>query len=94
MSRYDRTIAAILLTAILLSMTPVARAEVPVWEYKVVIVQGVTAGGTIEKESRGVYVDIKRTEILNELAAEGWEVVTVLGGLGTDHCVYLRRKKT
>lgn len=94
MSKFARTTATFLLSVVLVSMIPLAHADGPIWEYKVVILQGVMAGGTIEKESKGVYVDIKRTEFLNDLAANGWEVVTVLGGLGTDHCVYLRRKKS
>lgn len=62
------------------------------WEYKVVILQGVTAGGSIEKDSTGVYVDTLRTSALNALAADGWEVVAVMGAVATDHAVYLRRK--
>ena len=68
-----------------------AFAENSDWEYKVVIVQGITAGGTINKLSHGVYVDTKRTKALNELANKGWSVVSVVGELGTDHMVYLKR---
>ena len=62
------------------------------WEYQVVILQGVTAGGTIEKQASGVSVDTRKTRMLNELAAEGWEVVAVIGAGVADHTVYLRRK--
>lgn len=81
-----------LLTAILVCMTRPVTAQDAVWEYKVVILQGVTAGGTIKKDASGVYVDTKRTQVLNTLAAEGWEVVAAMGSLGTDHTVYLRRR--
>ena len=62
------------------------------WEYQVVILQGVTAGGTIEKQASGVSVDTRKTRLLNELAAEGWEVIAVIGAGVADHTVYLRRK--
>ena len=63
------------------------------WEYQVVILQGVTAGGSIKKQASGVSIDTKKTEVLNELAAQGWEVVAVLGAPVADHAVYLRRKQ-
>lgn len=72
-------------------LQPALAADVA-WEYKVAILQGITAGGTIEKESSGVYIDTKRTQLLNKLAADGWEVVAVTGAIGTDHTVYLRRR--
>ncbi len=62
------------------------------WEYRVVILQGVTAGGTIKEITSGVSVDTKKTKALNELASDGWEVVAVLGTLVADHVVYLRRE--
>ena len=62
------------------------------WEYQIVILQGVTAGGAIKKLDSGVSIDTKKTEILNELASEGWEVVAVVGAPVSDHTVYLRRK--
>ena len=67
-------------------------ADYGTWEYRVVIVQGITTGGTIEKQSSGVYIDTKRTTIINELAADGWEVVSVIGLPNADHTVYLRRE--
>lgn len=76
----------------LLGSAPVAMADGSEWEYKVVIVQGVTAGGSLEKQSSGIYIDKKRTAALNELAADGWEIVSVVGAAGADHAVYLRRK--
>lgn len=62
------------------------------WEYKVVILQGVTAGGTIKEIASGVSVDTKKTKALNELASDGWEVISVIGSLVADHVVYLRRE--
>jgi len=87
-----RQIPLVFIAAALIIATHDARAETAAWEYKVVILQGVTAGGTIEKDAHGIYVDIKRTRALNTLAAEGWEVVTVTGAVATDHTVYLRRR--
>ena len=84
---------SILILACILVVGPQsAQASEPEWEYKVVILQGVTAGGTIEKEPSGAYVNIKVTRILNVLAADGWEVVAVMGSVATDHTVYLRRR--
>ena len=82
----------VLAAAFLLVIADAARADAADWEYKVVIVQGMTAGGTIERESSGVYVDTKRTRALNDLAAQGWEVIAVIGTLAGDHAVYLRRR--
>ena len=82
----------LLLAALLVLAAQGSWADAPVWEYKVVILQGVTAGGTIEKGANGIYVDMKRTQALNTLAAEGWEVVAVMGGVATDHTAYLRRR--
>jgi Domain of unknown function (DUF4177) len=62
------------------------------WEYQVVILPGVTAGRTLEKQAGGFTVDTRRTKILNELAAQGWELVAVTGAPLADHSVYLRRK--
>ena len=81
----------LLLSALLMIVTPI-RADDGSWEYQVIILQGVTAGGTLEKQGKGFSLDTQRTRILNELAADGWEVVSVIGGPVTDHAVYLRRK--
>jgi hypothetical protein len=62
------------------------------WEYQVVILQGITAGGAIEKLAKGVSLDTRKTETLNKLASEGWEVVAVVGAPVSDHTVYIRRK--
>lgn len=63
------------------------------WEYQVVILQGIAAGGSIKKQSSGIYIDSRKTEALNSLAADGWEVVGVVGATGADHTVYLRRRR-
>ena len=63
------------------------------WEYQVVILKGITAGGTIAKKSSRIFVDVNKTEALAELAAEGWEVVSVVGAPGSDDAVYLRRPR-
>lgn len=76
---------------IVVCAAPAAAADAG-WEYQVVILQGVTAGGTVEKQARGVYVDTRRTQILNELAVDGWEVISAFGAPGMDHAVYLRRE--
>jgi len=82
----------VLLGLLLVSTGPVAWAGDAAWEYKVVVLQGLAAGGSFEKQASGVYVDTKRTKVLNEMAADGWEVVSVVGAPGADHTVYLRRK--
>lgn len=87
-----RWIAILAIAMLLLLVAQCARSDEPAWEYKVVILQGVTAGGTIEKDANGVFVDTGKTKTLNTLAAAGWEVITVVGGLTTDHSVYLRRR--
>jgi hypothetical protein len=88
----SRPIRSMLLLSLLVNIGAPVWADDGGWEYQVVILQGITAGGTIEKQASGVYVDTKRTGALNELAAEGWVVVSVIGAPGADHTVYLRRK--
>ena len=85
-------LAAILLIVAITIMTYDALADDAAWEFRVVILQGVTAGGTLEKDAEGIYVDAKKTQALNTLATDGWEVVAVTGGVATDHTVYLRRR--
>jgi len=80
----------LLLITLLMIVMPI-RADHS-WEYQVIILQGIAAGSTLEKQGRGISLDTRRTRILNELAADGWEVVSVIGGPVTDHAVYLRRK--
>ena len=78
--------------SLLMSIGPVAWAGDASWEYQVVVLQGLAAGGSFEKQASGLYIDTKRTKALNEMAANGWEVVSVVGAPGADHTVYLRRK--
>lgn len=89
MTKLLRTI--LFLSMLLLIVMPV-RANDESWEYQVIILQGVSAGSSLEKQAKGFSLDTRRTRILNELAADGWEVVSVIGGPVTDHAVYLRRK--
>ncbi len=89
-----RKIKPLLVVGLLLTTPHSVLADDPEWEYRVVILQGVTAGGTIEKGTDGMYVDTLRTSALNSLALNDWEVVAVLGAVATDHTVYLRRKIT
>lgn len=87
-----KPILAVLLLWLTLFLSVSTWAAGESWEYRVVILQGVTAGGTIDKQARGIYVDTRKTDTLNEMAAEGWEVVSVVGVPAADHAVYLRRK--
>jgi len=87
-----RLIRSILLMSLLFGIGAPAWANDENWEYKVVILQGVTAGGTIKEIASGVSVDTKKTKSLNELASDGWEVISVIGTLVADHVVYLRRE--
>lgn len=86
------------MTRLVLLLMLLVISGAPAWaadeqgEYKVVILQGFAGGAQLEKQEQGLYVDAKRTRLLNELAAEGWEVVSVVGASGADHTVYLRRK--
>ena len=64
------------------------------WEYQVVILKGITAGGTIEKQSSGIFIDVGKTEALAKLAAAGWEVLSVVGAPGADDTIYLRRPRS
>jgi hypothetical protein len=61
------------------------------WEYQVVIVKGITAGGAIKKQSSRIFLDEGKTEALATLAADDWEVLSVVGTTGADDTVYLRR---
>ena len=85
-------IGTVLIVAALIVMAYDAWADDAAWEFKVVILQGVTAGGTLERNAEGIYVDTRRTRALNTLAADGWEVVAMTGAVATDHTVYLRRR--
>ena len=86
----------ILLLLLVFSLPLVGRptlAQEAEWEYKVVILQGIMAGGRFEREASGVFVDTKKTSSLNVLASDGWEVIAVVGAGSVDHTVYLRRRK-
>jgi hypothetical protein len=87
-----RLTRSMLLMCLLFGMGAPAWASDESWEYKVVILQGVTVGGTIKEIASGVSVDTKKTKSLNELASDGWEVISVIGSLVADHVVYLRRE--
>lgn len=87
-----KLLRSILLLSVLLIPTVPVRANDGSWEYQVIILQGVIAGSTLEKQAKGVSLDTRRTKILNELAADGWEVISVIGAPLTDHAVYLKRK--
>jgi hypothetical protein len=82
-----------LLLSLTFLVTAGALADPHEWEYQVVILQGIAAGGTIKKQSSGIYIDTRKTEALNTLAADGWEIVGVVGATGADHTVYLRRRR-
>ncbi len=83
---------SLLLLVLLVSPLASASADEVAGEYKVVILQGIAGGVELAKQERGLYVDSRRTRVLNELAAEGWEIVSVIGASGGDHTLYLRRQ--
>ena len=87
-----KMLRSIIFLSVLLMLTLPVRANDGSWEYQVIILQGVMAGSTLEKQTKGFSLDTRRTKILNELAADGWEVISVIGAPLTDHAVYLRRK--
>jgi hypothetical protein len=63
------------------------------WEYQVVFLPGPAAGARVVKQAHGGYLDPTKTDILNKLSAQGWELVTVTAHSGEDHAAYLRRQK-
>lgn len=63
------------------------------WEYQVVFLPGPAAGARVVKQDHGGYLDSTKTEILNKLAAQGWELVSVSSPSGEDHAAYLRKQK-
>ena len=87
-----KMLRSIIFLSVLLMLTLPVRANDGSWEYQVIILQGVMAGSTLEKQTKGFSLDTRRTKILNELAADGCEVISVIGAPLTDHAVYLRRK--
>ena len=81
----------ILLTTILIfSNNALANGE---WEYQVVFLPGPVSGARVVKQHHGGYLDPTKTDILNKLGLQGWELVSVTGDSGTDHAAYLRRQK-
>lgn len=63
------------------------------WEYQVVFLPGPAAGAKLVRQPHGGYLDTTKTDILNKLAAQGWQLVTVTAHSGEDHAAYLRREK-
>ncbi len=92
MATFKRITTVLALVLFLGSVEPVWSDESE-WEYQVVILKGITAGGAIERKSNRIYIDTNKTEALAELAADGWEVVSVVGAPGSDDSVYLRRPR-
>jgi len=80
----------ILLTVFIFSNSALASDE---WEYQVVFLPGPAAGARVVKQSHGGYLDSAKTDILNKLGAQGWELVSVTSHSGEDHAAYLRRQK-
>jgi hypothetical protein len=89
-----RKTTVVLFLSLLVGIAVPVWSDESVWEYQVVILKGITAGGKIEKQSSGIYIDKKITAALNALADDGWEVVSVVGTPGSDHTVYLRRNRS
>ncbi len=87
-----RMTRALVFAGLLLNAWTAAWADGDGWEYRVVLMQGITTGGSLAKQADGVYVDTTKTTLLNELAADGWEVIEVIGAPAGDHTVYLRRQ--
>ena len=87
-----RMTRALVFAGLLLNAWTAAWADRGGWEYRVVRMQGITTGGSLAKQADGVYVDTTKTTLLNELAADGWEVIEVIGAPAGDHTVYLRRQ--
>lgn len=90
-------ITPIIALLLLLSGTPSVLSaqeniKQPEWEYQVVFLAGTAAGSKTETMT-GDVVDLDKTETLNRLAKEGWEVISVTGASGADHAVYMRRAR-
>ena len=80
----------LLVVVLILSNNALADSE---WEYQVVFLPGPIAGARVIKQPHGGYLDPTKTDILNKLGAQGWELVSVTGQSGADHAAYLRRQK-
>ena len=81
----------IILSSVLLFSTNVLAEEG--WEYQVVFLPGPAAGAKVVRQAHGGYLDTTKTDILNKLGAQGWQLVSVTAHSGEDHAVYLRRHK-
>ncbi len=81
---------SLLLTLLIFSFSCFAQE----WEYKVVYVAGTASGTAVTLEKNGGYLDKAKTDILNKLAKESWELVSVTGASGADHALYLKRLHT
>ena len=81
----------IILSSVLLFSTSVLAEDG--WEYQVVFLPGPAAGAKVVKQAHGGYLDTTKTEILNRLGEQGWELVSVAAHSGEDHAAYLRREK-
>ena len=81
----------IILSGVLMFSTSVLADDV--WEYQVVFLPGPAAGSKVVRQAHGGYMDTTKTDILNKLGAQGWQLVTVAAHSGEDHAAYLRRKK-
>ena len=81
----------IILSSVLLFSTSVLAQDG--WEYQVVFLPGPAAGAKVVRQAHGGYLDTTKTDILNKLGAQGWQLVTVAAHSGEDHAAYLRRKK-
>jgi hypothetical protein len=60
----------IILAVLFLGFSAPALTDNVAWQYRVVILKGITAGGTIEKQSNGIYLDTNKTDALNRLAED------------------------
>lgn len=80
----------VLTTVLIFSNNAFANGD---WEYQVVFLPGPAAGARVVKQAHGGYLDSAKTDILNKLGAQGWELVSVAGSSGEDHAAYLRRQK-
>ena len=63
------------------------------WAYKVIFLPGPAAGAKLVKQSNGSYLDSTKTDILNKLGSQGWQLVSVTGTSGEDHAAYLRKQQ-
>jgi hypothetical protein len=71
------------------------------WEYLVIYLPASFTTGKMlkprlkpmQQDESGAYIDVEKTAILNKLSEKGWEVIAVVGHVGADHAVYLRRRR-